>query len=43
MKILVATLLLVPLLFSLSGCETFRGFGRDMQRAGKSIERVGNR
>lgn len=40
MKALVATLLC--LLF-LAGCETFRGFGRDMQRAGKSIERVGGR
>lgn len=41
MKGLLAALLLC--LLCLSGCETFRGFGRDMQRAGKSIERVGGR
>ena len=27
------------MVLALSGCETFRGFGRNMQRAGRSIER----
>ena len=31
--------LVLLMLLALSGCETFRGFGRDMQRAGRSIER----
>ena len=30
------SMLLILLL--LGGCETFRGFGKDMQRAGRSIE-----
>jgi len=37
------SLALLVLLLALSGCETFRGFGKDMQRAGKSIERAANK
>lgn len=41
-RLWLLSLTLIPLLL-LSGCETFRGFGKDMQRAGKSIERAANK
>ena len=28
-------------LFTLSGCNTFEGVGKDLQKAGSSIEKVG--
>jgi predicted small secreted protein len=31
------------LILLISGCETFRGFGKDMQRAGRAIERTTER
>ena len=31
--------LALSLLVFLAGCETFRGMGKDMQRAGKWVER----
>jgi len=43
MKRLWLLALTLPLVLLLSGCETFRGFGKDMQRAGKSIERAANK
>lgn len=42
MKILsVMTLLVV--VFHLSACNTWAGFGKDLQRSGKAIERAGNK
>lgn len=43
MKRLWLLALTLSLLLFISGCETFRGFGKDMQRAGKSIERAANK
>jgi len=39
----ITAITLIFLLLCLSGCETFRGFGRDMQRAGKNIEKVSHK
>lgn len=43
MKNLWLLSLTLLLLLILSGCNTFHGFGKDMQRAGKSIERAANK
>ena len=43
MKRLWLLALTLCLLLFMSSCETFRGFGKDMQRAGKSIERAANK
>ncbi len=40
MKSMTALFLLAALLL-LSGCETFHGLGRDIENAGKGIERAG--
>jgi predicted small secreted protein len=34
-----AAALIVLAIFLLTGCETFSGFGRDMQKAGDWVER----
>ena len=34
----IATLLLTGLLLTLAGCNTFRGVGQDVQKAGSVIE-----
>lgn len=39
MKRVVAVTLIVALC-ALAGCETAKGIGKDMQRAGKSIEKA---
>jgi len=39
MKKLIAIFLLVPFLFTLSGCNTIAGAGKDVSKAGKAIEK----
>ncbi|MFI0400235.1 MAG: entericidin A/B family lipoprotein [Thiolinea sp.] len=39
MKKLIAIFLLVPFLFTLTGCETIAGAGKDVAKAGKAIEK----
>ncbi|MFZ1343563.1 entericidin A/B family lipoprotein [Thiothrix eikelboomii] len=39
MKKLITILLLVPCLFTLAGCETIAGAGKDVATAGKAIEK----
>ena len=34
----IAMLLLTGLVFVLAGCNTFRGMGQDVQKAGSAIE-----
>lgn len=43
MKRLFGLVMALLFLALLVGCETFRGFGKDMQRAGRTIERVSDR
>ena len=37
MKRIIALVLLVSVLF-ISGCETFRGFGKDVEKAGEWVQ-----
>lgn len=39
MKKLIAIFLLIPFLFTLVGCETIAGAGKDVAKAGKVIEK----
>jgi predicted small secreted protein len=40
---IVLTALILAGGFGLSGCNTMRGIGKDVQAAGRSIERVGQK
>ncbi|VUD58827.1 hypothetical protein TDB9533_02521 [Thalassocella blandensis] len=37
-KILVGLLVMLPLSFALSGCETVKGAGKDIEKAGEEIQ-----
>lgn len=39
----VTVLLMVLFAVLLSGCNTWRGFGQDVERAGESIQKSGNK
>ena len=39
MKKLGLLVMTVVFVFALSGCETMKGLGKDMQNAGKALER----
>ncbi len=41
MKYLLALLLIATALF-ISGCETFRGFGKDVEKAGEWVQEKAN-
>lgn len=41
MKIKIATVLAITLL--IVGCNTWRGFGQDVQKAGEKIEQSGSK
>ncbi|SMC22317.1 Predicted small secreted protein [Andreprevotia lacus DSM 23236] len=34
----IATLMLIAAAFAMSGCNTMKGFGKDLQKAGEKIE-----
>jgi predicted small secreted protein len=38
-----ATLIVLALTFVLAGCNTVKGMGQDVQRAGGAIERAANK
>jgi entericidin A len=40
MKRCVLIILLVSLVFSLAGCNTIRGFGKDVQKGGEEIQDI---
>lgn len=35
----LALILIIGFLFSLTACETMKGFGQDIQKAGKALEK----
>ena len=39
----IATLLALSFALALAGCNTFRGFGQDVQKVGDKIEDTANR
>ena len=38
-----ATLIAVTIVFALAGCNTVKGVGQDVQKAGNAIERAANK
>lgn len=43
MKKLFVMLMMVTMGVMTAGCNTVKGFGQDMQKAGESLERAGNK
>jgi len=39
----IAALMLIVWAVAIAGCNTMRGFGQDMERAGEAIQRKSNR
>lgn len=35
----ISLLLVIAFVFTLSGCETMKGVGKDIQKAGKALEK----